>query len=125
MANSKADKCTREMMGYSALCTLQPKSKISQCLKEASQYHERCVSGISSGDGSSSLDTSLGASPYKKSDGRVYINSGGELPFNGKVWNGKCYAYYINGVRSYFRDTNGNACCEDGYLGNQDTSNGH
>ena len=128
-SSNKANKCTREMMGYSALCSLQPKSKISQCLKEASQYHAACVSGgvsgVSSGCGNSSLNTSLGASPYRKDDGRVYINSGGEIPFNGKVWNGKCYAYYINGVRTYFTDTNGNRCCELGHLGNDDTSNGH
>ena len=79
-SSSGSDKCTREMMVYSALCTLQPKSKISQCLKEASQYHEICVSGdvsgVSSGGGCSSLDTSLGASRYnKKSDG-VYITTG-------------------------------------------------
>ena len=125
----KADQCTRQMMGYSALCSLQPKNKIAACLKEASQYHTACVSGnvsgVSSGDGKSSLNTSLGASPYRKSDGRVYINSGGEIPFNGRVWNGNCYAYYINGVRTYFTDTNGNRCCEFGYLGNDDTSNGH
>jgi len=119
-SSSKADQCTREMMGYSALCTLQPKSKISQCLKEASQYHEACVSGVSgvsSGCGNSSLNTSLGASPYRKDDGRVYIiNSGGEIPYNGKVWNGKCYAYYVNGVRTYFTDIYGNRCCDMGYL---------
>ena len=124
-----ADKCTREMMGYSALCSLQPKSKISQCLKEASQYHAICVSGsvsgVSSGCGNSSLNTSLGASPYRKDDGRLYINSGGEIPYNGRLWNGKCYAYYVNGERSYFTDTYGNTCCELGHLGNQDTSNGH
>ena len=28
MPQNKMDKCTREMMGYSALCSLQPKSKI-------------------------------------------------------------------------------------------------
>ena len=118
--SKKADKCTREMMGYSALCSLQPKSKISQCLKEASQYHNSCISGdmtgVSSGDGCSSLYTSLNASPYKKSDDRVYINSGGELPFNGKVWNGKCEAYYINGDLSYFTDRNGNYCDNEGVL---------
>jgi hypothetical protein len=48
-SSGKADKCTREMMGYSTLCSLQPKSKISQCLKEASQYHTACVSGGVSG----------------------------------------------------------------------------
>ena len=119
-SSGKTDKCTREMLGYSALCALQPKSSISQCLKEASQYHTACVSGnlsgVSSGDGCSSLNTSLGASPYKKSDGRVYINSGCELPFNGKVWNGKCEAYYINGDLSYFTDRNGNYCDNDGVL---------
>ena len=57
-SSGKADQCTREMMGYSTLCSLQPKSKISQCLKEASQYHEACVSGVSSGCGNSSLNTS-------------------------------------------------------------------
>ena len=123
-SSGNADKCTREMMGYSALCTLQPKSQISQCLKEASQYYVACASGVSSGCGDSSRDTSLGASPYRKDDGRVYINSGGEIPFNGRVWNGKCYAYYIAGVRTYFTDKYGNRCCELGYLGNDDTSNG-
>jgi len=82
--SNKADKCTREMMGYSALCTLQPKSKITQCLKEASQYHAACIagasSGVSSGDGNSSLNTSLGASPYKKNDGNRYTNSGSKIP---------------------------------------------
>jgi len=120
LMSKKADKCTREMMGYSALCALQPKSKISQCLKEASQYHAACVSGgvsgVSSGCGNSSLNTSLGALPYRKDDGRVYINSGGELPFNGKVWNGKCEAYYINGDLSYFTDRNGNYCDNEGVL---------
>jgi len=119
-SSGKTDKCTREMVGYSALCTLQPKSKISQCLKEASQYHTACisgnVSGVSAGGGCSSLNTSLGASPYKKSDGRIYINSGCELPFNGKVWNGKCYAYYINGDLKYFTDTNDNTCDNEGIL---------
>ena len=116
-SRGKSDKCTRGMMGYSALCSLQPKSKISQCLKQASQYHIACVSGVSSGDGCSSLNTSLGASRYKKSDGRVYINSGGgELPFNGKVWNGKCEAYYINGDLTYFTDRNGNRCDNEGVL---------
>jgi hypothetical protein len=123
--SKKFDKCTREMMGYSALCSLQPKSKISSCLKEASQYHVACVSGVSSGCGNSSLNTSLGASPYRKDDVRVYINSGSEIPYNGRLWNGKCYAYYVNGVRTYFTDSNGNTCCELGHLGNQDTSNGH
>jgi hypothetical protein len=31
----------------------------------------------------------------------------------------------INGVRTYFTDSNNNVCCELGHLGNQDTSNGH
>jgi len=103
-----------------SICALQPKSKISQCLKEASQYHAACISGsasgVSSGCGNSSLNTSLGASPYRKDDGRVYINSGGEIPFNGKVWNGKCEAYYINGDLSYFTDRNGNYCDNEGVL---------
>ena len=43
------DKCTKKMMGYSALCSLQPKNKISQCLKEASQYHTACISNNMSG----------------------------------------------------------------------------
>ena len=33
--SKKADKCTREMMGYSALCSLQPKGKIASCLKRS------------------------------------------------------------------------------------------
>ena len=104
-SSGKADKCTGEMIGYSALYTLQSKSKISQCLKEASQYHAACVSGgvsgVSSGCGNSSLNTSFDASPYRKNNGIVYINSGGgEIPFNGRKWNGKCYAYYVNGVRT-------------------------
>ena len=96
--SKKSDQCTRNMMAY----------------VNAGDF------GVNAGGGPSSV------SPYTKTDGRVYINSGcGEVPFNGRQWNGKCYAYYINGIRSYFRDTNGNACCEFGYLGNQDTSNGH
>ena len=111
MSKNKTDKCTKDMMSHSAVCAFYPKSKMTKCLREASQIHEKCVSGVSSGDGYSSHDTSIGASRYKKSDGRVYINnSGGELPFNGKVWNGKCKAYYINGDLSYFTDRNGNYC---------------
>ena len=51
--------------------------------------------------------------------------SGGEIPYNGREWNGKCCAYYVNEGRTYFTDTNGNTCCELGHLGNQATSNGH
>ena len=60
------------------------------------------ASGVSSVCGNSSLNTSLSASPYKKDDGRIYINSGGEILFNGVLWNGngKFFSYYINGVRS-------------------------
>lgn len=101
-SNGKADKCTREMMGYSALCALQPKSKISQCLKEASQYYTSCVSGnghtgVSSG--CSTNDTFLGASRYNKS---------------GRAWNGKCYAYYTNREIAYYQDSNGNYCDNNG-----------
>ena len=81
MSKNKTDKCTKDMMSHSAVCAFYPKSKMTKCLREASQIHEKCVSGVSSGDGYSSHDTSVGASRYKKSDGRVYINSGGELPF--------------------------------------------
>jgi hypothetical protein len=59
------------------------------------------VSGVSSGDGYAN-NTSLGASPYKKTDGQV--------------WNGKCYAYYVNGDVSYCKDSNGNYCDIDGHL---------
>ena len=126
--DNKADKCTRDMITHSAVCAAYPKSKMTKCLRDADFIFKGCVketSGVSSGCGNSSLNTSLGASPYKKDDGRLYINSGGEIPYNGRLWNGKCYAYYVNGVRSYFTDTNGNTCCELGHLGNQDTSNGH
>ena len=116
MSKNKTDKCTKDMMTHSAVCALYPKSKITKCLREATAIHAACVSGVSSGDGYSSHNTSLGASPYKKSDGNVYINSGGELPFNGKVWNGKCEAYYINGVLTYFTDRNGNRCDNEGIL---------
>ena len=117
-SSGNADQCTRDMMSYSALCALQPKSQITQCLKEASQYHGICISsGVSSGDGCSSLNSSLGASPYRKSDDRVYINSGGgELPFNGRVWNGKCEAYYTNGEVTHWRDRNDNPCDNEGVL---------
>ena len=117
--SEKADKCTRNMVVGSALCSAYPKNKIAKCLARESKIFEKCVSsstsGISSGD-SGSLTTSVGTSPYRKSDGRVYINSGDELPFNGKVWNGKCYAYYINGELRYFTDRNDNACDNEGVL---------
>lgn len=114
--SGNTDKCTRDMMKHSAVCAFYPKNKMTKCLREASQIHEKCVSGVSSGDGYSSHDTSFGASRYKKSDGRVYINSGGEIPFNGNVWNGKCEAYYVNGELSYFKDRNGNYCDNEGVL---------
>ena len=116
MSKNKTDKCTKDMMSHSTVCSFYPKSKITKCLREATAIHAVCVSGVSSGDGYSSHNTSLGASPYKKSDGNVYINSGGELPFNGKVWNGKCEAYYINGVLTYFTDRIGNRCDNEGIL---------
>lgn len=122
----EADRCTRGMMGLSALCTLQPKSKISQCLKEASQYHEICSkqSGVSAGDSHhASAGVAQGGgrgAPYKKADGKVYV---GEVPYNGKHWNGKCYAFYINGELAYWEDQNGNACDNGGVLGGQDNGN--
>ena len=99
---SSKDKCTKDMMNHSTICAFYPKSKMTKCLREASQIHEKCVSGVSSGDGYSSYNTSLGASPCKKSDGRA--------------WNGKCYAYYINGDLQYFQDSNGNYCDSEGIL---------
>ena len=118
------DTCSRDMMKASAICALYPKNKISKCLSQASQVFTACANGqkngstgVSSGDGGcSSNNTSLGASPYKKSDGIVYINTGTEIPFNGNVWNGKCYAFYINGELDYFQDSNGNYCDNEGVL---------
>jgi len=93
--SKKSDKCTREMMDSLASCFRQPTSKISQCLKEVSKSHMACVSGVvSSDDGRSSLNNSLGASLYRKIDGRIYINSGVDLPFGGNS-NGKYYTNYI------------------------------
>ena len=125
--SKKSDKCTREMMGYSARCTLQPKSKISSCLKEASQYHEICVrssektSGVSSGDSYSSGGRD--AYPYRKSDGKVYINVNGDVPYNGRRWNGYCYAIYKNGEMVHWEDCNGNWCDNEGVLGGHDNGN--
>ena len=122
--SNKSDKCTREMLGYSTLCTLQPKSKISSCLKEASQYHEICVrssektSGVSSGDAYSSG----GRDEYRKSDGKVYINVNGEVPYNGRRWNGYCYAIYKNGEIVHWEDRNGNWCDNEGVLGGHDNA---
>ena len=104
---SKSDKCTREMMGYSALCSLQPKSKIAQCLKEASQYHEACVSGgvsgVSSGCGNSSLGASQGfqgghSSCHSSSDSARLTRHNGTLS-NGNVYN--------NGILVAARGSNG------------------
>ena len=118
-------KCVRDMINHSAICSFYPKNKITKCLREASQHFEACEkSGVSSGDGYS-LNTSVGSEPYRKSDNRVYINSGIEIPFNGKMWNGKCYVYYKNGEIQYFTDLYGNGCDNEGQVGNQDTSNGH
>jgi hypothetical protein len=120
MAN--LDKCTRGFVGLTALCVLQPKNKMSQCLKEASQYNEICskkVSGVSAGDASAAFG-GRDAQPYKKADGRVYINHAGEVPFNGRHWNGKCYAIYKNGDLRYFEDSNGNACDNEGVLHGHD-----
>ena len=116
----KADQCTRQMLGYSALCALQPKSKISQCLKEASQFHEICTktSGVSAGD--AHHQQPAGDRPYKKSDGRVYIRQGAEIPYNGKVWNGYCYAIYRNGELVHWEDRVGNWCDNQGVLNGHD-----
>jgi len=120
-------KCTREMMGYSALCSLQPKSKISSCLKEASQYHQICVrssektSGVSSGDAYSHSSGGRDSYGYRKSDGKVYVN--GEVPYNGKDWNGYCYAIYKNGEIVHWEDRNGNWCDDKGVLGGHDNGN--
>ena len=123
-----ADKCTRELMTHSSVCSLYPKSKMTKCLREASQLFTQCIrdntTGVSSGCGGGD-GTSLGAQLYRKLDGRIYVNNCGEIPFNGKVWNGKCYAYYIDGEIKYFTDSFGNVCDNAGRLGNDDTSNGY
>lgn len=118
---NKPDICVKEFMSHSTVCALYPKSSANRCHSMAYSIFTECAkqekSGVSSGDGySNTSNTTLGASPYKKSDGIVYVNTGQEIPFNGKVWNGNCYAYYTNGKWRYFTDLNGNACNYDGIL---------
>lgn len=81
--------------------------------------------GISAGDGYSQITSFNNDRPYRKQDNKVYVNHGSEIPFNGKLWNGRCYVVYKNGEVKSWQDSNGNACCSQGYLGNEDTSNGH
>lgn len=80
--------------------------------------------GISAGDGYSNNTSFNNGKPYRKQDDKVYIYSGGEIPYNGRIWNNRCYAIYNNGVLVGFTDSNGNSCDNRGYLGNEDTSNG-
>jgi len=65
------------------------------------------VSGVSSGCGDSSRVTSLGASPYRKDDGRLYINSGGEIirdlvNKDNKILYAVPYQHFTNAIEHYF-----------------------
>jgi hypothetical protein len=81
-------------------------------------------SGVSAGDSYSGSTSFNNGQPYRKQDNKVYVYQGGEIPYNGRMWNGRCYAIYINGNLSHFADSNGNVCCNQGNLGGEDTSNG-
>ena len=86
--------------------TFEITTAVAQALLEAGSgpsASEPSASGVSSVCGNSSLNTSLCALPYKKDNGRLYINSGGaEIPYNGPLWNGKFFRYYNNGVQSNY-----------------------
>ena len=86
--NNKADKCTRDMITHSAVCSAYPKGKMTKCLKEADFVFKECVkqtSGVNAGDASSSKSyptansSSMAANRYtgQASNGNIYNN--GEL----------------------------------------------
>lgn len=81
-------------------------------------------SGVSAGDSNHATQFNNGR-PYRKQDNKIYVYRGGEIPYDGKLWNGKSYVIYKNGVIVSWRDSNENSCDSEGYLGNEDTSNGH
>lgn len=82
---------------------------------------------ISAGDGYSSQATSFNnGRPYRKQDNKVYVNHGSEIPYNGKLWNGRCYMVYKNGEVISWQDSNGNAFCREiiEYIMNECNLNG-
>ena len=90
------DKCTKDMMEHSAICSFYPKGKITKCLKEATNIHKECVTGVSSGDNYSRSTYPSG------SDSNHYKNYSGEyVASNGDVYNnGKLHSFvYDNGLR--------------------------
>lgn len=143
-ANSGNDNCRSDLQTCATICTMTnsaPELGSSNMLDAISSAN--CISttchnrydicnlnnrisakgGISAGD--NTINTSFNnGRPYRKQDNKVYIYQNGEIPFNGRFWNGRCYAIYVNGELRSFQDSNGNACCSDGHLGNEDTSNG-
>ena len=56
---------------------------------------------------------------YRKSHGNV----NGDVPYNGRRWNGYCYAIYKNGEIVHWEDSNGNWCDNEGVLGGHDNGN--
>lgn len=84
-----SDKCTKDMMSHSAVCSFYPKSKITKCLKEASNIHTECVkgtpSGVSSGDTHSNNFPSSSRSSVAKHHSGSYTASNGDKYNNGKL----------------------------------------
>ena len=82
--NNKADKCTRDMITHSTVCSAYPKGKMTKCLKEADFVFKECVkqtSGVNAGDASSSSyptsnSSSMGTNRYtgQASNGDIYNN---------------------------------------------------
>jgi hypothetical protein len=93
--NNKADKCTRDMITHSAVCSAYPKGKTTKCLKEADFLFKECVkqtSGVNAGDASSSS--------YPKSNS----SSMAENRYTGQASNGDIYN---NGLLASFVSDNG------------------
>ena len=83
--NNKADKCTRDMIAHSSVCSAYPKGKMTKCLKEADFIFKECVketSGVNAGEASSnqayptSNSSSMAANRYtgQTSNGDIYNN---------------------------------------------------
>ena len=95
--NNKADKCTRDMITHSAVCSAYPKGKMTKCLKEADFVFKECVkqtSGVNAGDASSS------SYPTSNSSSMATVRYTGQAS-NGDIYNNGQLASFVsdNGMR--------------------------
>jgi hypothetical protein len=84
---NKADHCTKEMMQHSMVCALYPKSKMTKCLKDASNIHTACSLGVSSGDIHSNSKNYPSSNDHNvaKHHSGDYVASNGDKYNNGKL----------------------------------------